>query len=157
MFPNLNLPLAQLKIKRKNEGVFVWDIFRRKEVVLTPEEWVRQQFFHYLINCKNVPQGLLASEYSIDVNSMKRRCDGVLFSQEMKPVAIIECKAADVKLTEETMFQIAQYNFTLKVQWLILTNGIQTITCFLNLKERKLSYLEEVPDYRKMLILTERS
>lgn len=155
MFPELNVPAAKLQLKERKSSdgsvyLVVIDQFRKKELKLTPEEWVRQHFFHHLVNDKKVPISLLASEYAIDVNSLKRRCDGVVFNRSGKPIAIIECKAPHIKLNEDTLYQIAQYNFKLRVSWLILTNGMQTITCFVNLNERKLSYLQEIPNYEAL-------
>lgn len=156
MFTPLNLPKATLKLIRKKKGdasgtVFVFDVFRRKELLLTPEEWVRQHFLHYLVNYKQVPMGLIASEYGIKVNQLSRRCDGVVFSKEGNPLAIIECKAPEVNLSEDTLYQIAQYNFKLRVNWLFLTNGIQTIVCFVDNEKKKLIYSEDVPNYRDLL------
>lgn len=151
MFEPLNLPKAELKITKKEEQYFVWDIFRKKSLKLTPEEWVRQHFFHYLMNQKGVPLPLISSEYSIKVNELSRRCDGVIFDRSGQALAIIECKAPSIKLNQETLYQIAQYNFKLRVKWLILTNGIQTITCLINHEESKLNYLEEVPNYEVLL------
>jgi len=153
MFPKLNIPMADLRLsKRKKDAsgeseYFVFDEFRQKKVKLTPEEWVRQHFLHYLVSEKRFPKGLLAVEQGIKVNELSRRCDAVVYSKEGAPKAIIECKAPDVPLSEKTLFQIAQYNFKLQVKCLILVNGMQTIVCFVDEKERKLSYLDEVPDY----------
>jgi hypothetical protein len=102
------------------------------------------------VNEKNIPIGLVASEYNIEVNQLKRRCDGVIFNRDSKPVAIIECKAPEVKLTENTFYQIAQYNFKLQVSWLILTNGIETIVAKINSETKKLDYLEGVPSFEEL-------
>jgi hypothetical protein len=159
MFPELNIPKADLRLsKRKNEAsgeteYFVFDEFRQKKVKLTPEEWVRQHFLHYLVSFKRFPKGLVAVEQGIKVNELSRRCDAVIYSKEGQPKAIIECKAPEIKLSEDTLFQIAQYNFKLRVNWLILVNGMQTIVCFVDEKERKLSYLQEIPDYDALCVL----
>ncbi len=155
MFTPLNLPKAPLKLFKKNNQVFVLDAFRNKEILLTPEEWVRQHFLHYITLHKNIPKGLIISEHGLTINEMTRRCDAVVFTKNRIPLAIIECKAPEVKLSEKTMHQIAQYNFALHVNWLILTNGIETVVCFVNAKEKKLSYLEELPNYEKMIELSE--
>ena len=153
MFPQLHIPMADLRLsKRKNEATgetnyFVFDEFRLKKIKLTPEEWVRQHFLHYLVCVKRFPKGLIAVEQGIKVNDLARRCDAVIYSKEGVPKAIIECKAPDIPLTEKTLFQIAQYNFKLQVNWLILINGMQTIVCYVDQKQQKLNYLEEVPAY----------
>lgn len=147
MLTPLNLPQVKLKLTQKGEKLFVWDDFRMKQVVLTPEEWVRQHFLHFLINDKGVPKGLIAVEQGIQVNAMTRRCDAVICNREGSPIAIVECKAPEIPLTEKTLQQIAQYNFKLRVNYLILTNGLQTITAFVNAEKKTIEYLEEVPSF----------
>jgi hypothetical protein len=156
MFPELNIPMANLRIsKRKNSlsgaiEYLVFDAFRQKKIKLTPEEWVRQHFLHYLVSHKRFPKGLIAVEQGIMVNQLSRRCDAVVYSEEGTPMAIIECKAPDADLSEKTLFQIAQYNFKLQVNWLILVNGLQTIVCFVDKNEKKMHYLEDLPNYKEM-------
>lgn len=151
MFTPLNLPKASLQLTKSEGKVFVWDIFRKKKLQLTSEEWVRQHFLHFLINEKNVPLGLIASEYNIEVNKLKRRCDGVIFNRVSKPIVIIECKAPEIKLSEQTFYQIAQYNFKLQVDWLILTNGLDTIVAKINHNKQIIDYFEEVPIFDLMI------
>tara|TARA_R100000951_G_C2614921_1_gene172448 strand:- start:65 stop:523 length:459 start_codon:yes stop_codon:yes gene_type:complete len=151
MFTPLNLPKASLQFTKSDGKVFVWDVFRKKKLQVTPEEWVRQHFLHFLVNEKQIPLGLIASEYNIEVNKLKRRCDGVIFNRNSKPIAIVECKAPEIKLSEQTFYQIAQYNFKLQVDWLILTNGLETIVAKINNETNKLDYYEEVPIFDQLL------
>lgn len=151
MFTPLNLPKASLQLTQNEGEVFVWDVFRKKKLQLTPEEWVRQHFLHFLLNEKQFPIGLIASEYNIEVNKLKRRCDGVIFNRNSKPIAIVECKAPEIKLTENTFYQIAQYNFKLRVDWLILTNGLDTIVAKVNHRNQTIDYIEEIPNYELMV------
>ena len=125
----LALPKAQLKITKKGDEIFVWCVARKKTLVLTPEEWVRQHVIHYLVNELNVPLGLIASEVSLSINKLSRRCDLIVFSKESKPLLLIECKAVDVPLTENVFHQIAQYNFKLNVDYLMMTNGVHHVYC----------------------------
>ncbi|MGM0478729.1 MAG: type I restriction enzyme HsdR N-terminal domain-containing protein [Bacteroidota bacterium] len=150
MLTPLHFPKADLKLFKKEGQLFVWDIFRKKRLKLTPEEWVRQHALHYLVQECGVPQTLIAAEYGIRVNDMERRCDGVVFDRSGKPIAIIECKAPAVKLEESTLHQIAQYNFSLGVKWLILTNGLNTITAFINAQDKRIDYIKSIPTYEKM-------
>lgn len=152
MFTPLNLPKASLKLTKSKGEVFVWDVFRKKKLLLTPEEWVRQHFLHFLVNEKQFPIGLIASEYNIEVNKLQRRCDGVIFNRNSKPIAIIECKAPEVNLSENTFYQIAQYNFKLQVDWLILTNGLNTIVAKLNHIQNGIDYFQEVPRFEEMIL-----
>lgn len=150
MLTPLNFPKTPLKLSKKGEEVYVWDIFRKKKLLLTPEEWVRQHVLHFLVQHKAVPEPLIAAEYAIEVNKMTRRCDGVVFNREGKAAAIIECKAPGIKLTESVLHQIAQYNFKLRVNWLILSNGLQTIVAFVDQTTGAIQYFEGIPSYQEM-------
>lgn len=150
MLTPLNFPKTALKLSKKGEEIYVWDVFRKKKLLLTPEEWVRQHILHFLIEHKEVPLPLIAAEYPIEVNKMVRRCDGVIFNREGKPIAIVECKAPQIKLNEAVLHQIAQYNFKLRVQWLILTNGLDTIVAFVDQKTGAIQYFEEIPGFALM-------
>lgn len=150
MLTPLNFPKTPLKLSKKGEEIYVWDVFRKKKLLLTPEEWVRQHILHFLVEHKEVPLPLIAAEYPIEVNTMVRRCDGVIFNREGKAIAIIECKAPKIKLNEAVLHQIAQYNFKLRVEWLILTNGLQTIVAFVDQKTGAIQYFEEIPEFALM-------
>lgn len=145
MFQALNLPLADLKLVRKSEQVFVWCIIRKKQLLLTPEEWVRQHIIHYLITEKRVPIALIAAEMAIEVNKLSRRCDIVVFGKDSKPLLIIECKAPEVAITEKVFNQIAQYNFKLNVDLLMMTNGIEHVVCSIDREKHALNYLQDLP------------
>lgn len=147
MFPELNLPKANLKLKDN----LIWDVLRKKHVQNTPEEWVRQHFIHYLINDLSYPIGLMASERLVKYNNMSKRCDIVAFSNELKTLMIVECKAPKIKLTEDVFYQIAKYNFTLKAPLLILTNGLQHIAAKIDLEKNQIEYLKKIPDFQENL------
>ncbi len=140
IYPQLNLPKAMLKFK----GDLIWDILRKKYVNHTPEEWVRQHFVHYLINELGYPSSLMASEKLVKYNNMSKRFDIVAFSNTLKTLMIVECKAPEIKLTEDVFYQIAKYNFTLKAPLLILTNGIQHIAAYIDVKNQEVKYLEKM-------------
>ena len=146
MIEALNLPKAELRLKRKNDEVFVWCVIRKKELLCTPEEWVRQHIIHDLINNKNIPIGLIASEYGLNYNGRLKRADIVVFDRNQKPVLIIECKATKIAITEETLFQIAQYNFELKVPYLMMSNGLSHVYCDLSSEEKGVQYLDSLPE-----------
>jgi len=146
MFKALSFPQAELKLTRKEGQVFVWCIVRKKSLVLTPEEWVRQHLIHFLIQEKQIPIGLIAAEMAIEINQLSRRCDVVVFGSDGKPRLIVECKAPEINLTEKTFNQIAQYNAALNVDLLMVTNGLQHIVCQIDRENTQLSYLEELPD-----------
>lgn len=145
MIEALNLPKAELRLKRKNDEVFVWCVIRKKELLCTPEEWVRQHIIHDLINNKKIPIGLIASEYALNYNGRSKRADIVIFDRNNKPLMIIECKATNIAITEETLFQIAQYNFQLQVPYLMMSNGLNHVYCELKTEATGIKYLEEFP------------
>jgi hypothetical protein len=124
MFTPLNLPHSPLKITVKNEKRFVTCLLRKKPVVLTPEEWVRQHLIHYLVSYKSLAQGRLAVEVNLKVNSLSKRADIVYYDNSLQPQLVVECKAPDVKLTSETVFQIATYNSKLNSKLLLISNGL---------------------------------
>ena len=146
MFKALSFPQAELKLSRKEGQVYVWCIIRKKSLVLTPEEWVRQHLIHFLIQEKQIPIGLIAAEMAIEINQLSRRCDVVIFGKDGKPKLIVECKAPEINLTEKTFNQIAQYNASLNVDLLMVTNGLQHIVCQIDRENSQLNYLEELPE-----------
>jgi hypothetical protein len=150
MFTPLSFPVAPLKLTRKKNLVYVKCLVRKKELLVTPEEWVRQHLLHYLINEKQIPIGLISSEMAIEVNQLSRRCDVVVFGKDGNPRMIIECKAPEVKLTEKVFRQIAQYNFTLNVDFLILTNGLENIACKIDRSNSSLIFLENLPNWEEL-------
>ncbi|MDR1683354.1 MAG: type I restriction enzyme HsdR N-terminal domain-containing protein [Candidatus Symbiothrix sp.] len=142
---SLNLPPADLKIKEQNAKTLVFDRLRKQYVRLTPEEWVRQHFIHYLIEQKKYPEGLLANEVSIVLGNVNRRCDTVLYDLQLRPRMIIEYKAPAVTMTQAIFDQALRYNMCLNVNYLILSNGLQHFCCRINGNEY--SFLKEIPEY----------
>ncbi|MDX2361492.1 MAG: type I restriction enzyme HsdR N-terminal domain-containing protein [Crocinitomicaceae bacterium] len=146
MIEPLDFPKADLKLKRRDDQLYVWCIVRKKELLLTPEEWVRQHAIHYLINECAIPLGLIASEMTVEYNGMQKRADIVVFNRDQTPVMIVECKATSVPITEKTLRQIAQYNFDLNVDYLFLTNGNQHVYCRVDKESGKLVYMKNLPN-----------
>ena len=145
--PQLNLPIAVLKTKLVEGTTQVFDQVRKKYLVLTPEEWVRQHFIHYLNQEKNYPLGLMGVEKMVKYNGMQTRADIVLYAADGKPNMIVECKAPNVKIKQDTFNQIAKYNFKLKAKYLVLTNGIQHFCCQMDYETNGIKFLEEIPSY----------
>jgi hypothetical protein len=144
----LNLPEYQFKTRVNNNGKReIFDEFRKKYVVLTPEEWVRQNFVTYLKNEKNYPPSLIAIERGIIVNSMKKRFDAVIFNRNGDPKVLIEFKAPDVKINQKVMEQISAYNIKLKVGFLIISNGITHYCCKLNNERNGFDFLDKIPSF----------
>jgi predicted type IV restriction endonuclease len=147
MFPELNLPQANLKLTKKEDKYLVWDMWRQRNLVITPEEWVRQHLLHYLVDHLAYPKGLIASEQGIQVNGLSRRCDAVVYGKDGSPLMIIECKAPEVQLSEETFYQIAQYNFKLRVNYMVLSNGLMHVIAKINPDSQTIDYLSGFPFY----------
>lgn len=148
LFPQLNLPAAELKVGRDEDGgVTVFDPLRRRRVRLTPEEWVRQHFTSFLIHHKGYPAGMLGNEVSLTLNGMTRRCDSVLYDKERQPRMIIEYKAPSVALTQRVFDQVWRYNMVLRVEWLIVSNGLQHVVCHLDKTKGTYEFLSQVPEY----------
>lgn len=141
MFPVLNLPPANLRIE-KNE---VFDFIRKKMVALTPEEWVRQHVLHFLIHHKNYPPGLIEVEKKINVHNTDKRVDILVRTNNLKPFLLVECKAAEVNITQKEAEQLARYQITIEAPLSLLTNGMKHVVIKHNGNE--ISYLEELPNY----------
>jgi len=145
--PQLNLPNVALKTKLVEGTTQVFDAVRKKYLVLTPEEWVRQHFIYYLNKEKNYPLGLMGVEQMVKYNGMQTRADIVLYTAEGKPNVIVECKAPNVKITQDAFNQIAKYNFKLKVEFLVVTNGMQHFCCKMDYEKNINCFLKEVPAF----------
>lgn len=150
MMSPLNFPPAPLQLSRKGESVFVRCIIRKKQLLLTPEEWVRQHAIHYLISEKQVPPGTINSEHLVNINGQARRCDVIVFSREGKPLLIVECKAPSVALSEQTFLQVSNYVQQLKAPYFWMTNGQQHVQA--RIGETAVEYLEQLPVYTEWLI-----
>ena len=145
--PQLNLPNAGLKIKLVKGTTQVFDAVRKKYLILTPEEWVRQHFIYFLNVEKNYPLGLMGVEKLVKYNDMRTRADIVLYTTQGRPNMIVECKAPKVKITQDTFNQIAKYNSQLRVQYLVVTNGMKHYCCGMKYDTNKIKFLEEIPRF----------
>ena len=151
---SLNLPNYTPKISQINGKTLIYDPVRRKNVALTPEEWVRQHFVNYLIMDKNYLKERIANEVTISLNGMSRRCDTVIYNQFLEPIIIVEYKAPSVPITQEVFAQITRYNICLRVGILIITNGLEHYCCLIDYETSTCSYLKEVPEYDSLLLKT---
>ena len=141
----LNLPVYKFRFKSNENKKLIWDRFRKKYVVLTPEEWVRQNFATYLVEEKNFVPSLMAIEKQLMINTLKKRTDIVLFSKNGNPHIIVECKAPSVKITQNTFDQIARYNLELRAKYLIVTNGLEHYYCMLDHENERYIFLRDIP------------
>jgi hypothetical protein len=143
----LNLPTFEFKIKQQEHKKQIFDSIRKKYVALTPEEWVRQHFIHFLVFHKNYPASRIAIEASLKLNQLQKRADILIYDKSAKPHLMVECKAPDVKITQDTFDQIARYNMVFNVNYLVVTNGIQHFCCEINYTNRSFTYLKDIPSF----------
>ena len=144
---SLNLPVFKTNIIQRGENRMIFDILRKRYVKLTPEEWVRQHFIHFLVEHKHYPQALLANEVGLDLNNTKKRCDTILYRRDLTPLMIIEYKAPQINIAQKVFDQIARYNIVLRVDYLIVSNGLQHYCCKMDYKSQNYSFLTDIPDY----------
>ncbi|MDR2469068.1 MAG: type I restriction enzyme HsdR N-terminal domain-containing protein [Tannerella sp.] len=143
----LNLPAYHPDVSQRGEKFFIFDLLRRKQVTLTPEEWVRQHFVHYLITEKMYPKERLANEVSIMLEQLSKRCDTVVYDRYLSPIAIAEYKAPSVPITRKVFEQIVRYNFSLRVRHLIVSNGMAHYCCRIDYEKADYVFLKEIPTY----------
>ena len=145
-----NLPSYPAKILKRNGKNVIFDPLRQKYVALTPEEWVRQHFVHFLTDFKGYPKGLLANEIQLDLNGTKKRCDTVLFNKDLSARMIVEYKAPNIEITQAVFDQITRYNMVLKVEYLIVSNGIRHYCCRIDYNTLKYTFLPDIPSYTEL-------
>lgn len=120
---NIEYPAPNFRVKQEEGKEWIFDALRKKWVVLTPEEWVRQNFIQYLIQMKNYPVSLMAIERELKIGSVKRRFDILIFDREQKPWLMVECKSMETSLDEKVFEQLLHYNLAVPVPYLVITNG----------------------------------
>lgn len=125
----LNLPPFSYSLKQEGDKTFILDILRKKYLQLTPEEWVRQHFIHFLVNHLSYPKTLIRIEGGLKFNTLAKRSDIVVYNRNGIPWMLVECKAPDYKLRQQTMEQATTYNHTLKARYIVITNGMTHICC----------------------------
>jgi len=145
----LNLPAYSFRIKSKENKLFIFDVIRKKNVVLTPEEWVRQHIVHFLITEKSYPRSLIAIEKQLDLHGLTKRTDILVFNTQGLPELIVECKAPQISITQESFDQIARYNMKLNAKYLFVTNGLSHYYCQIDHLNERYTYLEALPSYQK--------
>ena len=143
----LNLPSYPAKIQVRNGKNVIFDPLRKKYVALTPEEWVRQQLLHHMVEQLAYPSSLIGVEVAITVGEVKKRCDAVVYNQDLQPLMLIECKAEKVPITQKTLDQALTYNRKLNVPYLILYNGPQTV--FVHVPSQSAS--SSIPHYSSLI------
>jgi len=146
----LNLPEYDFRYRQEGGSQYVFDINRKRYVMLTPEEEVRQRFARFLVEEKEYPQALMMTEYALKLNQMTRRCDILVHKPAGHPAVLIECKAPEVKIRQSTFDQVARYNLVFKVKYLMVTNGLKHYCCYLDFETKKVEFLKDIPTYSEL-------
>lgn len=146
----LNLPRYDIRIGEQAGRRTILDVLRRKYVALTPEEWVRQHFVHFLIGHKGYPPALLANEIELRSGNKRLRCDSVLYDSSLRPRMIIEYKAPTVAIQQKVFDQISVYNMLLHVDYLVVSNGLNHYCCRMDYANRRYVFLHEIPAYQEL-------
>lgn len=138
---------SKLRLSRSGDNTFVYDPIRKKELVLTPEELLRQLVLQYLLEEKKCPAHRIRTEIGIEVNGLQKRCDIVVFDADVNPWLLVECKSPKVRLTQATFEQAARYNLSLKAPFLAVTNGLATYCASLDFEQSDFAYLSDFPAF----------
>ncbi len=141
----LVFPPFNYKLRKENGKVAIFDIIRKKYIILAPEEWVRQHLIHFFINQLNYPKSLISVEDGLKVNKMKKRSDVLVYDRQGKIFMVVECKSAKVKLNQNAMIQLSTYNQKYNSEYIALTNGLQVYVCKMDYENKMVDYLEQFP------------
>ena len=145
--PNLNLPNYEFNVKTNKGKLSIYDINRKKFVVLTPEEWVRQNMVQYLIIELRYPASLIKIEGSLRFNNRIKRSDIVVYNRNGNPFLIVECKSYKTKITQLTFDQVAVYNQSIMAEFILVTNGMQHFCCHMDFEKNKIEFVDEIPKF----------
>lgn len=143
----LNLPPYPFKISDHNGQLSLFDIIRKRNIIITPEEWVRQHFVQYLINQKKYPRALIKLEGGHKLHGMAKRTDIIVYNPSGEKILLIECKAPSISIDQKTFDQVARYNMVHKVKLLAVTNGLQHYYCNIDFEKSEYRFIEELPVY----------
>jgi hypothetical protein len=144
----LNFPVYSFRFKNSENKVAIFDEIRKKFILLTPEEWVRQHTIQFLLNENKYPKSYINVEKLIKINDLSKRYDVVVFQPNGEIYLLIECKAPEVQITQQTFDQIARYNLVLNAKYLMVTNGLNHYFCQMDFENEKYIFLKELPEYK---------
>ncbi len=150
----LNFPKYDFRFKQTEGNVSIFDVIRKRFIILTPEEWVRQNVVTYLIRDKNYPKSLINVEKVIKVGPTTKRYDIVVYKSDGTIELLVECKAPEIKISQNTFDQIARYNFVMRSQFLMVTNGLNHYYCKMDYQDEKYIFISEISDYKTNTVNT---
>ena len=143
----LNFQLYNFRFKNNENKVSIFDEIRKKFIILTPEEWVRQHVVQFLLEEKKYSKSLVNVEKVLKINGLRKRYDVLVFNSDGSIFILIECKAPEIKIAQATFDQIARYNMTMNAQFLMVTNGLNHYFCQMDYENEKYTFLENLPNY----------
>jgi type I site-specific restriction-modification system R (restriction) subunit len=146
----LNLPSYSFKLVRDGKKTKIFDAIRKAYIVLTPEEWVRQNLVEYLVQELNFPRNLIAIERGLSLNGLKKRTDILVYNKKGEPILMVECKAPSIKINQSVFDQIGRYNISFKLPYLVVSNGIDHYCAKVDFKEKDFSFLPQIPNYEEL-------
>ena len=144
---DLNIPEQNIEIKSINSKNYIFDLIRKKHLVLTPEEWVRQNLISYFINDLNYPKGLIKTESSLKYNNLKKRSDILIYNNDMTHYMIVECKSYKMKLNKSHLNQSAIYNKIYRSKYLMVSNGMEHIVCEYDWENETFKFRNSIPKF----------
>jgi len=147
---NLVFPTDKLKIIEKNEILYIYDIIRMRFVRCTPEEYVRQALINYLVNDLHYPKDLMSIENEIFINKQSKRFDLVIFSRNISPLLLVEIKAQNVPINENVLYQLSQYNYSIKSMYWLLTNGLTLYFMKYDTQNNKIIIKNQIPKWEDL-------
>ena len=146
----LQFPTYSFRFKNSENKVAIFDEIRKKFIIITPEEWVRQHVVQFLLQNKKYPKSLINVEKLLKINDLKKRYDVVVYNPDGSILILVECKAPEIKISQHTFDQIARYNMTLKAEYLMVTNGLNHYFCKMDYENEKYDFLPELPEYQTL-------
>ncbi len=145
----LNFPTYNFRFKSSENKILIFDVIRKKFIVLQPEEWVRQHVVRYMMQDKQYPKSLVNVEKQLLLNAIKKRYDVVVFNPDGSIQILVECKAPNIKINQTVFDQIARYNMQLKANYLMVTNGLEHFFCKMDFEKENYTFLKDVPDFSR--------
>ena len=146
----LQFPSYSFRFKNSENKVAIFDEIRKKFIIITPEEWVRQHVVQFLLQDKKFPKSLINVEKLLKINDLNKRYDVVVYNSDGSIFILVECKAPEIKISQHTFDQIARYNMTLNAEYLMVTNGLNHYFCKMDYESEKYEFLPELPEYQSL-------
>ena len=146
----LQFPTYSFRFKNSENKVAIFDEIRKKFIIITPEEWVRQHVVQFLLQDKKYPKSHINVEKILKINDLNKRYDVVVYNPDGSIFILVECKAPEIKISQHTFDQIARYNMTLNAEYLMVTNGLNHYFCKMDYENEKYDFLPELPEYQSL-------